>query len=89
MTKNQTGIALYVIASLLLLLPLIAMQLTSEVRWTPSDFLVAAILLYGTATACYFALRQIKSKNTALAVCGAIVLCLVIIWVELAVGIFH
>ena len=88
MTKNQTSMALFASASLLLLIPLIAMQFTPEVNWTTLDFMVAGVLLYGTAIGCDLALRMIKNKNTARLVCGVIFLLLVALWIELAVGIF-
>lgn len=87
MTKTQTSIALFASASVLLLIPLIAMQFTTEVNWTAIDFMVAGVLLYGTAIACDLALRMIKNKNTAWIVCGVIFFLLVLIWIELAVGI--
>lgn len=89
MTKNQTSIALFASASVLLLIPLIAMQFTGEVNWTTVDFMVAGVLLYGTAIACDLALRMIKNKNTAWIVCGVILLFLVLLWIELAVGIIN
>lgn len=88
MTKNQISITLFASASLLLLLPLMAMQFTREVNWTASDFMVAGVLLYGTAIACDLTLRNIKSKNTARVVCGVILFLLAAVWIELAVGIF-
>lgn len=89
MTKNQTSIALFAAASILLLIPLLAMQFTQEVNWTTGDFMVAGILLYGTAIACDLTLRNIKNKNTAIVLCGVILFLLVVVWAELAVGIFH
>lgn len=89
MTKNQTSITLFATASILLLIPLLAMQFTQEVNWTPFDFMVAGTLLYGTTIACDFTLRKIKNKNTALVLCGVILFILAVIWAELAVGIFH
>jgi len=89
MTKHQTSIALFATATLLLLIPLLAMQFTQEVNWTPADFMVAGVLLYGTAIACDFTLRKTKNKSTALILCGVILVFLVVIWAELAVGIFH
>lgn len=88
MTKNQTSIALFASATILLLIPLLAMQFTQEVTWTTFDFMVAGVLLYGTAIACDFALKKTKSKKTALLICGGLLLLLMVVWAELAVGIF-
>jgi hypothetical protein len=72
----------------LLLLPLIAMQFTPEVKWTPFDFLVAGGLLLGACLAFeFFALRR-SSLAYRLAVGLTIAAVLAIVWLELAVGIF-
>lgn len=88
MTNHQTRAGLFASASALLLIPLIAMQFTNEVNWSTFDFMVAGVLLYGTAISCDLALHRIKSKKTARIVCSGIVLLLVAVWIELAVGIF-
>ena len=87
-TKNKrlTGIVLAV--ALLLLIPLIAMQFTSEVDWSAFDFLVAGVLLLGTGLLCELAMRKIWNKNYQIGVLAVILLALVLIWAELAVGIF-
>ena len=75
-------------ATLLLLVPLIAMRFTAEVDWTVSDFAVAAGLLYGTGIACELVLRRIGSTPVRIALCGGLVLLLLLTWAELAVGVF-
>ncbi len=85
-TQRLTGIL--VLASVLLLIPLIAMQFTTEVNWSPFDFLIAGVLLFGTGLACEFALRKIKKTTHRLVICGAILATLFLVWAELAVGIF-
>lgn len=72
----------------LLMVPLIAMQFTSEVNWSAFDFLVAGILLTGTGLAIEFVLRKVTTTRNRLILCGIIFLLLVLIWAELAVGIF-
>jgi len=71
----------------MLLVPLVAMQFTSEVNWTASDFVIAAVLLAGTGMLFELAttkLRTRKSRLTAVAVIG---LSFLFVWAELAVGI--
>ncbi|WP_343034183.1 hypothetical protein [Fulvivirga lutimaris] len=72
----------------LLLIPLVAMQLTSEVNWTILDFAVMGILLLCTGLACEFTLRKFQKFEQRLGICLAILLAFLIIWAELAVGIF-
>ena len=73
-------------ATLILLIPLIAMQFTSEVNWDISDFVIAGILLYGTALLIYFISTRSKKHKTLLIV--AVLVLLLLIWMEMAVGIF-
>ncbi|MBN8822665.1 MULTISPECIES: hypothetical protein [unclassified Spirosoma] len=73
---------------ILLSIPFIAMQFTNEVNWSLFDFIVAGTLLLGTGLMCELVLRTVRKREYRLALCGAILLALVLIWIELAVGIF-
>ena len=64
------------------------MQFTDEMNWTAFDFLAAAVLLFGTGFLCELALRKIREVKYRVAVCGALLAALLVIWAELAVGIF-
>jgi hypothetical protein len=72
----------------ILLIPLIAMQFTEEVKWTLSDFLVMGFLLVGTGLLCEFVIRKVRKINLRIAFCFLLLLAFLIIWAELAVGIF-
>lgn len=86
--KNKR-LKLFVIATLILLLiPLIAMQFTSEVNWTPLDFVVAGVLLLGTGLICDLVIRKVKKIKYQTALIAVILIALLLIWAELAVGIF-
>jgi len=87
MKYKRLNIILIIIA-LLLLIPLIAMQFTDEVNWSILDFVIAGTLLLGTGVLCELALRKIKSFKYRLAILTCILLVLLAIWAELAVGIF-
>ena len=76
------------IAVFLLLIPLISMQFTNEVNWTLSDFVVVGILVLGTGLMYELVLRNINQLKYRIAICGALQFALIMIWVELAVGIF-
>lgn len=71
----------------LLILPLIAMQFTDEVDWTPGDFLAAALLLGATGVSMEAFFR--KSPNWIYRVAGGIAAGsgLLLVWSVLAVGI--
>ena len=84
--KRLTGILTTV--AVLLLIPLIAMQFSPEVNWSPVDFAVAGVLLFGTGMSCELVLRKVKKTVHRIVICGAIILALLLIWMELAVGIF-
>ena len=84
--KRLTGILLTV--ALILLVPLIAMQFSSEVTWSPTDFVAAGILLLGTGLSCELVMRKVKKIEYRIAICAAILLAFLLIWIELAVGIF-
>ncbi len=84
--KRFIGIVLTVV--ILLLIPLIAMQFTDEVNWTIFDFFVAAILLLGTGLMFELAIRKINKIKFRIAACVVLLVALLLIWAELAVGIF-
>ncbi|KLT65560.1 hypothetical protein [Pedobacter sp. BMA] len=76
------------ITAVLLSIPLIAMQFTNEVKWTPSDFAVAAILLLSTGIAIELVIRNLRPGTTRTIMLIVILISLFLIWAELAVGIF-
>ena len=86
--QNKRLLTILLISSFLLLIPFIAMLFTDEVNWTTSDFIIAGFLLYGTGLVCEFILRKVKKLKYRIALCGIILVILILIWVELAVGIF-
>ena len=84
--KRLTGIGLTV--ALLLLIPFIAMQFTNEVKWSLFDFVVAGTLLLGTGLLCELVIRKVNKIEYRIVLCGALLVALLLIWLELAVGIF-
>jgi len=88
LTQNKRLAGIVLTVAIMLLIPFIAMQFTNEVNWSVSDFMVAGVLLLGTGLLCELVMRKVKNIKTRLAICGVILLALLIIWIELAVGIF-
>lgn len=81
-------LAVAAVTALLLLIPLTAMQLTSEVRWGLGDFVAAACLLFGTGAGMAVVARHVKRTRHRAMLMGALVLLFAVVWAELAVGIF-
>lgn len=77
---------LLIAAPSLLLIPLIAMHFTAEVNWEVRDFVVAGILLNGTALAYILLARMLPKYRVISGIFIALLLAMV--WIELAVGIF-
>jgi len=75
------------VTALLLLVPLVAMQFTDQVKWNHADFAVAALLLAGTGLLYELVIK--RGRNGLARALGGIVLAavLVYVWLELAVGI--
>lgn len=88
MTQNERSLAMFGAAGILLTVPLIAMQFTKEVNWTGSDFLIGGILLFGTAFICELVLRKVKTLKARVILCLTVIAILVVVWAEMAVGIF-
>lgn len=86
--KNKRLILIIAFVVILLLIPLIAMIFTDEMNWSPFDFIVAGVLLFGTGLTIEFILRKVTSTKLRLIIVLAVLLFLFLIWVELAVGIF-
>lgn len=85
--KNRSRPVIWGAAALLLLLPAVAMQFTSEVNWTASDFITMGAML---AAACgAYELATWLSGNTVYrAAFGiAVVTAFLLVWINLAVGI--
>ncbi|MDI9880218.1 hypothetical protein [Flectobacillus longus] len=72
----------------ILLIPLIAMQLTNEVQWSVFDFIVAGILLTGTGATLELLLRKFKTFKSRFIAGAVLLIIFFLIWAELAVGIF-
>ena len=87
LTQNKRlGILLTIV--FLLLIPLVAMQFTTEVDWSTSDFVIMGVLLLGTGLLTELVLRKVKKTDHRIAIILVILAAFFLIWAELAVGIF-
>lgn len=73
--------------AILLLVPLVAMQFTREVDWGPGDFLAAGALLAGAGFAWVGVARCVRAPGRRALMKAGVVLALLLVWAELAVGI--
>ncbi|CAI8932953.1 hypothetical protein [Chryseobacterium sp. IT-36CA2] len=87
-TQKQKTIAIYVLPLALLSIPLLGNLFSKEVNWSASDFLIAGILLFATTFFINLVRSKIKKQSQKVMICIFIMLALVLIWLELAVGIF-
>jgi len=89
MTLSKKSISLVGgITALLLLVPLIGMQVSNEVNWTLSDFVIGGVILFTFGLIVAFAAQNIRKRSTRLIAIGIILLILALLWGEHAVGIF-
>lgn len=86
--RNKRFLIIVLVIVVLLLIPLIAMQFTNEVHWKISDFIVAGFLLLSFGLMIEIALMKIKRIRYRIAICLAFLIILLLVWAELAVGIF-
>jgi hypothetical protein len=86
--QNKRLLGILLTIAVLLLTPLIAMQFTSEVDWTGSDFMIMGILLLGTGLLCELVMRKVKRPEYRFVLIAVILGAFFLIWAELAVGIF-
>ena len=75
-------------AAMLLAIPAVAMQFTGEVNWGPGDFLIAGAMFAALGAAIDAALRLPSLPRLRAALVGTAVIAFLLIWAELAVGLF-
>ncbi|WP_240811604.1 hypothetical protein [Brevundimonas sp. M20] len=92
-TSDRAGVPLWRVGlwggiAALLVLPLIAMQFTSEVAWTATDFLFAAILLVGAGALFELAAWKVRDLTGRLVLAAVLIGAVLLVWADGAVGIF-
>lgn len=86
MTLFKSLLLVALVTGLLLLIPLVAMQYTTEVNWTFSDFVFAAVVLFG-AGATFVLIARMGHNGTYRVAAGVAVLAgLLLVWANAAVG---
>lgn len=87
-TQKQKTTLVYAAPAVLLCIPLLGNAFSDEFNWSSGDFVVAGILLFGTAFIIDLIQRIVKNKTYKILICGVVLLLLLLTWVELAVGLF-
>ena len=73
---------------LLLFIPLIGNLFSNQVNWSLFDFIVMGVILGLFGLSIHFVFEKIKQKKLRIILLFLIVLFFLMIWAELAVGIF-
>ena len=73
---------------LLLLIPAVATQISTEMNWGLEDFLAAGVLLFIAGAIYLLVAQHAKSRYGRATVALVVLLVLAFVWAELAVGIF-
>ena len=85
-TQNKSIIRIVGIPAVILMIPLIAMQFSSEWNWDATDFIIMGTLLVSAVLLYEVASRMAGKHKVMIAI--AIILGVMYLWAELAVGIF-
>jgi len=86
--RTPWRIALWVSATSFLALPAIAMQFTDEVNWQLGDFAVFGVMIALVVGGIeLLSVSKLKARSKIIGVCAVLALFL-LVWIELAVGIF-
>ena len=72
----------------MLIIPLIAMQLTDEVEWSLFDFIIMGTLLLITGLMGEIIFKKVKKYTHRVILYVIVAITFLLIWAELAVGIF-
>ena len=87
LAKYKRFLFMLSIAFGLFMVPLIARQFTQTVNWSVNDFIVMGILLLSTSLFCELVVRNIQKIYFRIILVIAVLLLILLIWVELAVGV--
>ena len=72
-----------------LLVPLLANQISDQVNWNIMDFIIMGILLIFSGYWTLRVIKKMKNKSKKVVFISLILLIFLLLWAELAVGIFN
>lgn len=88
MTQKQKTTMIYSVPALIMGIAVLGNLFFKEFNWSSSDFLIAGILLFGTALIIDLIRRIVKNRTYKILLCVVVLFVLILTWVELAVGLF-
>lgn len=86
--QNNRIVTIMLAVTNLLLIPLIAMQFTEQVKWDLKDFTVMAFLLFTTGLLIDLLFSKVKYAKSRILLIAVVLTIFFLTWAELAVGIF-
>ena len=86
--QNKRLMIILSIVVTVLLIPFIAMQFTNTVNWQLNDFALMGGLLLAAGLLIELVFRKVQLTKNKLIICSLILLALLLVYAELAVGIF-
>jgi hypothetical protein len=87
--QKKNVLRIIVGTGLILLIPLIAMQFTSEMNWDLTDFVVIAVLLIGSGLIYELFASRIRNPKHRIILAIVVIFAVLLIWADLAVGVFN
>lgn len=88
MTQKQKTTVIYAVPAILMGIAVLGNLFSKEFSWSSFDFLIAGVLLFGTAIIIDLVRRIVKNKTYKILLCIVVLLVLILTWMELAVGLF-
>lgn len=88
MTQKQTTLAIFAVPTFLMAAAFLRNLFVEGWNWSRFDFILAAVLLFGTAGLISMVRTIIKNRNYKIIISLVIITILVLVWMELAVGLF-
>jgi bacteriorhodopsin len=86
--QSKSILSILLAAAVILMVPLVAMQFTDHVNWGWFDFAAAGALLSASGLVFLLATRWARDIDHKVAIGAVVAVALLIVWVELAAGIF-
>mgnify|MGYP001170135086 FL=1 len=87
--KNKDVLFVFAGTAAVLMIPALAMLMNTAVDWNATDFLIMGGLLLITGFTLAFVIRRFKTLKSRILFGGIVLLAFLLIWAELAVGIFN